>query len=311
MTGVQTCALPILAEVDLELTQVLALLQQVGGVGMAQRVDVGGLADAAGCERQAEGPLQRGTIQRAGGGGGALAGTPLGREEQARMAMGLPVLPQEFQRALRQRDVAVLVALAAADVQEHASRINVAHLQLEGFAQAQAAGVNRRQRDAMIQGGHALEKAAHLGGREDDGQFELGIGADQCHLGGPGAAEGFLPEKLDGAEGLGGGRPGDLLDGLEMNEVLAELFGADLIGRTVEVFAELSNAGVVGLFGAGPDGQELQVVGEGIEDCVRDGLFLCMVVLNNVSSVSGSGAAHQPPGRRPEYRSAARDEISN
>jgi hypothetical protein len=132
----------------------------------------------------------------------------------------------------------------------------------------------------MIQGGHAFEDAAHLGGREDDGQFELGVGADQFHLGRPGAAKGFLPEKLDRAEGLGGGLPGDLLDGLEMNEVLAELLGADLIGRTVEVFAELSNAGVVGLFGAGTDGQELQVVGEGIEDCVRDELFLCIVVLN-------------------------------
>ena len=65
-----------------------------------------------------------------------------------------------------------------------------------------------------------------------------------------------------------------------MNEVLAELLGADLIGRTGEELTELTDTGVVGLFGAGTDGQELQVVGEGIEDCVRDELFLCMVVLN-------------------------------
>jgi hypothetical protein len=65
-----------------------------------------------------------------------------------------------------------------------------------------------------------------------------------------------------------------------VQEVLAELLGTDLIGRTLKMFAELADAGVVGLLGAGPDGQELQVVGEGMEDCVREGLFLCMVVLD-------------------------------
>jgi hypothetical protein len=162
----------------------------------------------------------------------------------------------------------------------------------------------------MIQGGHLVEDAAHLGGGENDGQFELGIGADQFHLGRPGAAEGFLPEELDRAEGLDGGLPGDLLDGLEMNEVLAKLLGADLIGRTIEMFTELTDAGVVGLLGAGTDGQELQVLGEGIEDCVRDELFLCMVVLFNGCSVLVSGAARMPSGRRTACRSAPRDEIS-
>jgi hypothetical protein len=143
----------------------------------------------------------------------------------------------------------------------------------------------------MIQRGDLAQNAAHLGGREDDGQFELRIGADESHLGRPGAAEGFLPEEFDRAERLGGGLPGDLLDGLEVNEVLAKLLGADLIGGTGEELTELADAGVVGLLGAGPDGQELQVVGEGMEACVRDGLFLCMVVLNERCFVLVSGAA--------------------
>ena len=57
-------------EVHLDLAQVLALLQQVRGVTVAQRVDVRGLADAAGFERLAEGPLQRGALDRFGGDGG-------------------------------------------------------------------------------------------------------------------------------------------------------------------------------------------------------------------------------------------------
>jgi hypothetical protein len=95
-----------------------------------------------------------------------------------------------------------------------------------------------------------------------------------------------------------------------MDEVLAKLLGAELIGRTVEMFAELADAGVVGLLSARTDRQELQVVGEGIKDCVREGLFLCMVVWNERCSVLVSGAARMPSGRRTRWRSAGRDEIT-
>ena len=177
-----------------------------------------------------------------------------------------------------QRNVTVLVALALADVQEHTTGVDVAHLQANAFVQAQAAGVDGGQADPMVKEGDMIEQAAHFGGREDDGQFELEVGAGQLDFGGPGPPEGFLPEELDGTEGLGGGLAGDLLDGLEMEEVLAELPGADLIGRSVEVFAQLTNAGEVSLFGAGADGQELQVLGEGIKDGVRGTFFICMIL---------------------------------
>ena len=143
---------------------------------------------------------------------------------------------------------------------------------------AQAAGVNEDQTDALVQRGHLCQEAAHFGGGEDDRKFELGIGPDQCHLGRPGTAEGFLPKELDGANGLGAGLAGDLLDGLEMNEILAQFLRGDLIGGLAQELAELTNAGVVSLFGAGTDGQERQVLGEGIKDGVRGTFFICMVL---------------------------------
>lgn len=161
-------------------------------------------------------------------------------------------------------------------MQEHAFGIDVAHVDVKTFVQAQTAGIDGGQTDTMVEKGNVIEQAAHFGGREDDGQFELKVGASQLDFGGPESLEGFLPEELDGAKGLGGGLAGNLLDGLEMEEVLAELLGADLIGRGVEVFAQLTNAGKVRLFGAGADGQELQVLGEGIKDGVRGGFFICM-----------------------------------
>ena len=200
----------------------------------------------------------------------------LGGKEQSAVVMGFPLLAQEMQGALGQRYVAVLVAFARADVQEHALGIDVEDLQLEPFTQTQAAGVDGDQTDAMIQKGDASQDTSHLGSGEDDGQFELGIGTDQFDFGRPGLAEGFLPEEFDGAESLGGSLAGDLLDGLEVDEVLAELLGRDLVGGEVEMFAELTDTGEVGLFGAGTDGQELQIRGEGIKDGVRGTFFICM-----------------------------------
>jgi hypothetical protein len=55
--------------------------------------------------------------------------------------MGFPVLAQQLESAGGQGDITVGVAFAAADVQEHALAVDVAHLQMESFAQAQAAGI--------------------------------------------------------------------------------------------------------------------------------------------------------------------------
>jgi len=239
-------------------------------------VDMGGFLDAAGFERETESPLQRGATHRAGGGGTETATVTLGGKEQRGMVVGFPLVAQQLQSALGQRNVTVLVAFARTDVQEHPLGINVADLQLEPFPQTQATGIDGDQTDALIQEGDARQHPARLGGREDDGQFELSIGANEFDLGGPGTAESFLPEELDGAEGLGGSLAGDLLDRLEMDEVLAQLLRGDLIGRLAEELAELADTGAVGLFSAGTDGQELQVFGEGIKDGVRGTFFICI-----------------------------------
>ena len=193
-------------------------------------MDVGVLLDPAGVEGQPEGALEGGTAHRLGGAGGAQAVVALGWEQQGGMAMGFPLLAQEVKRALGQRDVTIGVALAAADVDQPPLGINVADFQMQAFAQAQAAGIDRGQSDPMIQGFDRRQNPAHFAGSEDHGQFELGLSADQDQFVGRLAAEGFFPKELDRAEGLGGGLVGDFLDRLEVNEVLADLFGGKEAG---------------------------------------------------------------------------------
>ena len=92
-----------------------------------------------------------------------------------------------------------------------------------------------------------------LGG-EYDREFVAGIGTDQLDFLGPGTTERLFPEKLDGANGLGGGLPGDLFIALEEDEVLAELFPSDVLRRFIEAFGELSDTGPALLLSALADG---------------------------------------------------------
>lgn len=55
------------------------------------------------------------------------------RKESDRMAVGFPLLAQEQQGALGQRDVAILIAFASPDVEEHALGIDVADLEIQTF----------------------------------------------------------------------------------------------------------------------------------------------------------------------------------
>jgi len=48
----------------------------------------------------------------------------------------------------------------------------------------------------------------------------------------------------------------------EMNEVLAKVFGRELVRRFIVILTDLAKAGVVSLLGASADGQQLEVVGE-------------------------------------------------
>ena len=56
---------------------------------------------------------------------------------------------------------------------------------------------------------------------------------------------------------------GDLLDGLEMKAVLADLFGRQQFGGLAVMFAQLADTGVVSFSGATAEGQQLEIIGEG------------------------------------------------
>ena len=131
----------------------------------------------------------------------------------------------------------------------------------------------------MIQEGHPGYEGAHFGSREDDRQLEDRRGAGELQFGGPNPLEGFLPEELDGAQGLGGALAGKLALVLEVDEILAELLGAELVGRAVKVLGELAHTGPVALLRAVLERQQGQIIGKALQDCVGGTFFICMATI--------------------------------
>ena len=94
------------------------------------------------------------------------------------MAVGDPVLAQHQQRTFRQRHVAILAALAVPHVDEHPVTVNVWHLQANTFLQAQTAGVDCAQADAVAWETEAAQDALHFVHAEHDGQGVFAGGAN-------------------------------------------------------------------------------------------------------------------------------------
>lgn len=66
-----------------------------------------------------------------------------------KMAMSEPVLAQQMEGRLGQRDVAVLGALTAVDMDHHALAVDVGDFEMPRFVKAQATGVDGGEKDVV------------------------------------------------------------------------------------------------------------------------------------------------------------------
>ena len=137
-----------------------------------------------------------------------------------------------------------------ADVKEHAVAVDVADLEVETFAEPEAAGVEGGEEDLMARKLDVIEQESGFLTGENDREFEMGSGLNDSQLVRPLPTKSQLPEDFDGAEGLVGGGVSELFDRLEVNEVSLNLLEGEEIGSAVEVFAELTDTSQIGLLGA-------------------------------------------------------------
>ena len=68
------------------------------------------------------------------------------------MAVGEPIAAQQLKRRLRQRDVAILGALATVDMDHHARAIDIGDFEVESFVKSQAARIDGGQIGVVVKG---------------------------------------------------------------------------------------------------------------------------------------------------------------
>jgi hypothetical protein len=210
--------------------QVGAGLEQVGGVTVTQGVHAGLLGDASGQHGQTAEALH---LPDADGAAGLDAG-----KQAVVGAVLAPVVAQTLEQQTGQRHEAVLVALAATDVQGHARRVDVAQTQVADFGDAQAAAVGGLQEhgEAVIDIEGSGDDAGHLVLAEDSRQ-RFGLLAEGNHLDHARAGEGDAIEQAQGADGLVEAAPGRALgDKVELIE--ADVLGVEVCRGATEVAGE-------------------------------------------------------------------------
>lgn len=150
-----------MAHVALDDAQVDSGFEEVGGVGMTKRVNGDSFFSDGGIKLGAA----KGALDTAFGHGslslcGACAASTESREDKARMAVSRPIAAQQLKSGLRQRDVAILSALAAVDMDHHARAIDIGDFEMEPFVKSQAAGIDGGEVGIILEGFDVGKKAS-------------------------------------------------------------------------------------------------------------------------------------------------------
>ena len=153
-----------------------------------------------------------------------------GGEEPGGMTMGGPVAAEGLEGAGRQRDEAVLGALAAMDVDHHAGAVDVADLEVEALGEPEAERVDGPEVGAVVGRADGGDEASDLVGGEDVREAFLPGDAEALE-GGPVSRCGVRIEELDPAVSDAEGSGGEVAVVLEVEEVVADLLLGEPVGR--------------------------------------------------------------------------------
>ena len=160
-----------------------------------------------------------------------------------------PVLAQMLQQPGRERDVAVLAALALVDTQAHPSGIDIGDLQPTEFAGTKPCGVGGHQHGAVLEVGGDGEQAHQLVVIEDLWQRGGDLGAGHIEVGVRQPEGDAVEEAHAVANGVAGG-PAQSVVLVKEQEVGLDFGGGDLVGAAAIVPGESGDGTQVRRHGA-------------------------------------------------------------
>ena len=247
-------------------------VEKVGGEAMAQgvagdRAMPGPPIPAQGKDGGAHRGLHRGIAHGLGGasqgvgqgGTGALPAAPRRGEEPLGIAVALPEGAQPLDEFRGNGHLAIFAALAADDADDAARGVDVAGLEMDGLAQAQAAVIHQGEDGAETSFPDRAEKAGDLLAAQDVGELLVASYLDPAPAP-PLPAEVVAVEGAQGADGLvdGGVLESALL--AQGDEEIEDLVLAECGGIAVrEGLVELAHPAEVGGPGSWREATEIEV----------------------------------------------------
>jgi hypothetical protein len=225
--------------------------EEVGGEAVAEGVGGDVLVEAGG-------PGGAGAEAADGGIGEGPDGDVAGEEPIGR-AFGLPVEAEQVEEAWGEHDVAVLAALALAGADDHAFAVDDIDAEGGDLGDAEAVGIGGHEHGAVLDRSDGGEDARDLVLAEDDEEILGDLGAaDAGHdaL----ALEGDLVEEAEGGDGLVVIAPGDVAFLDEVEQIGANVIGAEGLGGALEVLGECGDSLGVDLDGLGGEVAEVHVL---------------------------------------------------
>ena len=175
-------------------------------------------------------------------------GEELAGEEPAFGTYPAPVLAQLLQEPGRERDVAVLVALALVDAQAHPLRVDIADAQAPELARPKPRGVGRHQQRPVLAVGGDAEQPHQLVVVQELGQGRRRLGARQVEVR-LGQAERDAVEKANGVASAVAALPAQPPLLVQIDEVVLDFLRRDPVRAAAVVTGEAGDRVEVGLLG--------------------------------------------------------------
>ena len=156
-----------------------------------------------------------------------------------------------------ERDVAILGALSAVDMDHHAGGIDIGDFEVETFVKSQAAGIDGGEIGVILEGIDLGKNASDFFTAENGRKASFGLGSEDSEDV-PVSLEDVFEEEADAAIADAHGIGGPVIDVLAVEEIVLEFLLGDQIGGFAVELGEHTDGAGVGLLSPFPFAIELK-----------------------------------------------------
>jgi hypothetical protein len=247
-----------MAHVSLDDPQVDSGFEKMSGVGVSQGMNGDRLfVNSSSNLGTAESALNTTFGHRRGSVLCILTASSKSREEETRMVVGGPIVSEQLEGGLGERDVAILGPLAAVDMDHHAGGVDIGDFEVEAFVKSEAAGIDGGEIGVILEGMDLGKNTSDFFTAENGREASFGLGTEDSEDV-PVSLEDVFEEEADAAIADAHGIGGPVIDVLSVKEIVLEFLLGDQIGGFAIELGEHTDGASVGLLSPFPLAVELK-----------------------------------------------------